>query len=103
MAVRPRISLGAAVAIPAAAYAVRSIVRSSVVPDLPQDAIVFGALLGLLTLSTLAGTTAQHRRNVLPEQMYEHDERSDTERKNDEVTADVQTSDTRGARSPHDG
>lgn len=59
---RVRIPLWAAVAIAAAAYLVRSVARGSFRPDLPQDAVVFGALLFVLALGALYG--AAQRRNT---------------------------------------
>lgn len=97
MTERPRIPLWAAVAIPAAAYAVRSATRGYLTPDLPDDAIVFGALLGILAISALLGSTAQRRRDELAEQMDERDDGDSGERQSDDIDADVETSGTRRA------
>lgn len=49
---RMRIPTWVAVAVPAAAYAIRSLIRGSLRPDLPSDAIVFGVLVLALVLGT---------------------------------------------------
>lgn len=103
MAERPRIPHWLAVVIAAAAYAVRSVIRGSAMPDLPEDTIVLGALLGLLALSALAGTAAHRRRDGLAQQMHDGDERGGGERQDDEVGADVQAAGTGRARPTHDG
>lgn len=94
---RPRIPLWAAVVIPAAAYAVRSIGRGSFRPDLPDDAVVLAALLGLLVLSSVAGTAAQHRRDDLADQVHDGHDRQSCERQPDEVDSEVELT---GSRSP---
>ena len=103
MTARPRIPLRAAAVIPVAAYAVRSAVRGSAAPDLPDDAIVFGALLCVLALGAFAGTSAQRRRDILADQMHDRDEHHDTERQSDEVGADVQRPDAGSPGSADDG
>lgn len=96
---RPRIPLWAAAAIPAVAYAVRSLIRGSMTPDLPGDAIVLGALLGVIVLSALAGTAAQERRDDLTGQVDDRDGAAGGKRHRDEIGADVQTRGTGSARS----
>jgi len=56
----PRVSipLWVAVAIPAATYAIRSIVRGSFAFSLPQDAVVAAILVALLSLAALRQSTA---------------------------------------------
>lgn len=73
---RLKMPLWAAVAIPAAAYVVRSAVRGTVAPDLPADAIVFGALVLLLVLAASAGTAAR-RSDGRPHEELDHEHRSE--------------------------
>ncbi|MRR13522.1 hypothetical protein EG835_13965, partial [bacterium] len=56
-----RLPLWAAAAIPAAAYLLRSALWGTLQPRLPEDAVVFGALLIGLTLAATLGTAAQRR------------------------------------------
>jgi len=57
-----RMPLWAAVAIPAVAYLVRSIVRGmDFTPDLPMDALVFGGLAVLVLVVWLARRAAPHQ------------------------------------------
>ncbi len=66
---RPRIPLWAAVAVPAAAYSIRSIVRGSIAPDLPEDAIVAGALFAVLLAAVCLRSRTQDGSGELPAQM----------------------------------
>jgi hypothetical protein len=77
--------LGAASAIPSAAYAVRAMIRGTAAPDLPADAIVFGALAAVLLLAAFAGSAAQERRDQLSGQMHEGDNAEGGQRHDDEV------------------
>lgn len=99
MNTRPRIPSWVAVAIPAAAYGARSVMRGSLAPDLPADAIVFGALLAVLAASAFVGTAAQRRRDELADEMKERDDCDSGKRQRDEIDTDVDTSDTRGPGS----
>lgn len=76
---RMRIPLWAAVAIPAAAYAARSLLRGRATPDL-ADVVVFGALLVILLLAARFGSAAHARRDDLPGEMKDEDGRERTER-----------------------
>ena len=80
---RPRMPLWAAVAIPAAAYALRSAIRGSLRPDLPEDVVVLVALLGLIALSVAAA--AQRRRDELPDEMQGRDHGQGRERQQHEI------------------
>ena len=70
---RLRIPLWAAILIPVAAYSVRSIVRGSLQPDLPMDAIVLGAWLLVLLVAALYGGAAQRRHDDLDAETGETD------------------------------
>lgn len=70
---RMRMPLWAAVGIPAAAYGVRGLIRGSLLPDLPGDFIVFGALVVVLLLASRYGSAAQERRDHLSDQVDESD------------------------------
>ena len=70
---RLRIPLWAAILIPVAAYSVRSIVRGSLQPDLPMDAIVLGAWLLVLLVAALYGSAAQRRHDDLDAETGETD------------------------------
>jgi len=72
--------LWAAVVIPAAAYAVRSLVRGSASPDLPADALAFGALAAVLGLAARYRASAHDSRDELPEQVDSGDDAEGTER-----------------------
>ncbi|MHB1323397.1 MAG: hypothetical protein ACYCXZ_03510 [Coriobacteriia bacterium] len=76
---RPRITipLWAAVAIPAAAYASRALLRGTLRPDLPQDAIVFGVLAVVLVLYATMGSAAKGRRGEAYRELdhRDHDKR----------------------------
>lgn len=74
---RMRIPLWAAVAIPAAAYAIRSLARGSIAPDLPADAVVLASLAVVLVLASRYASAAHHGGGDLPGQV---DEGDDTER-----------------------
>lgn len=87
---RPRIPLWAAVMIPAAAYTLRSLTRGSFRPDLPEDAVVLGALLGLLVLSAIAGTAAQRKRAELPDEMHDRDDSEGHRGQHDKIDTDVE-------------
>lgn len=67
---RLRIPLWAAVSIPAAAYAIRSMVRGSLTPDLPGDAIVATILVALLSLAALRRRTAHEGGDELRAEMH---------------------------------
>ena len=71
---RLRMPLWAAVVIPAAAYAVRSLVRGSATPDLPADALAFGALALVLGLAALYRASAHGSRDELTEQVDGRDD-----------------------------
>ena len=62
---RLRMPLWVAVGIPAATYTIRSIVRRSFRPDLPEDAFVLAVLLVVLLAAALYGSAAQRRRDEL--------------------------------------
>ncbi len=72
--------LWAAVVIPAAAYAVRSLVRGSATPDLPADALAFGALALVLGLAARYRASAHDGRDELAEQVHGCDDAEGTER-----------------------
>ena len=72
--------LWAAVAIPAAAYTFRSIVRGSATPDLPADAVAFGALAIVLILAARYGATAHRSDSELPGEMDDSDHDESAER-----------------------
>jgi hypothetical protein len=82
---RLRIPLWAAVAIPAAAYAVRSVFRGSASPDLPGDAVVFAALVIALGLAARYGSAAVRRRDDLNAQVDDHDDSEGRKGKHDQV------------------
>ena len=62
---RLRMPLWVAVGVPIATYTIRSGVRGSFSPDLPEDALVFAALLVGLLAAVFYGSAAQHRRDEL--------------------------------------
>ena len=72
-----RMPLWAAVAIPAAAYLVRSVARGlDFKPDLPSDAVVFG-LLAVLIFAVWAARhsrTANESHDPLPQEMKDEDD-----------------------------
>jgi len=66
--------LWAAAAFPVAAYALRSLLRGSLRPDLPGDAVVLGALVFALGLTALYRASSTRGGNDdLPEDMNDHD------------------------------
>jgi len=70
-----RMPLWAAVAIPAAAYVVRSVARGmDFTPDLPTDAIVFGGLAVLVLAVWLARRTAPHQGDDRSTQKVDRDD-----------------------------
>lgn len=71
---RPRIPLWAAVGIPAAAYAVRSAIRGSLAPDLPDDLVVGAALLALLLVAAIARAASHRRSDELTAQVHSEDD-----------------------------
>lgn len=71
---RLRIPLWAAVSIPAAAYAIRSMVRGSLTPDLPEDAVVAAILVALLALAALRRRTAHERGDELSAEVHGGDD-----------------------------
>lgn len=71
---RLRIPLWAAVGIPAAAYAIRSLARGSAMPDLPEDVVVFGVLVMVLLIASRYGTAAQQRREKLAGHVHHGDD-----------------------------
>lgn len=75
---RPRIPLWAAVGIPAAAYVVRSVIRGSFTPDMPDDLVVAGALLALLAIAAIVRGAAHRGSEQLPAQVdgtHDHERR----------------------------
>ena len=82
---RLRLPLWAAVAIPAAAYLIRAVAWGSLRPQLPEDAIVFGALAIALTLAATMGAAAQRRRGDSDNELEHHDDRERDPREHDEV------------------
>ena len=92
--------LWAAVAIPAAAYALRSAIRGSLRPDVPQDIVVLVALLGLLALSLAA--SAQRRSDELTAEMQDRDHGQGREGQDHEVGADLEPPGPGSARPADD-
>jgi len=82
---RLRLPLWAAVAIPAAAYLLRAVAWGTLAPQLPQDAIVFGALAIVLVLAATMGTTAYRRRSDSDNELKQHDDHEGDPREHDEV------------------
>ncbi len=84
---RPRIRLPlvAAAGIPAAAYALRSLIRGSLAPDMPGDAVVFGLVAVALLLGARYGSAAQRRRDELSAQMDDRHAGAGEDREHDEV------------------
>ena len=80
-----RIPLLAAAAIPAAAYAVRSLVRGTAAPDLPGDAVVLALVVLALVAGRLYGSAAHGRRDDLPEQVHDDRDSGSAQREHDEV------------------
>lgn len=82
--IRPRIRLPlwAAVALPAAAYVVRSIIRGwDFTPDLPGDAIAYGLLALVVAMIALARARGFDSRNEkLAAEMDDEDGASEEER-----------------------
>ena len=74
-----RIPLWAAVAIPAAAYAVRSLLRGYATPDL-ADVVLLTALLVVLLLAARFGSAAHARRDDLSDEMQDENDSEGTER-----------------------
>lgn len=81
---RVRIPLWAAAAIPVAAYLIRALVRGSLRPDLPQDAVAFGALLVVLVLAATAGGRDQRSDPPAQKLQQEHGDK-DRPREDDEI------------------
>lgn len=77
---RLRIPLWAAVAIPAAAYAIRGLLRGSMAPDLPGDAVMLASLAIVLVLASRHGSAAQRRDSELTEEVHRPDDAEGTER-----------------------
>lgn len=75
---RIRLPMWAAAAIPTVAYVVRSIMRGSLAPDIPDDPIVFGLLAFVVAATAMIrreARGAETDEGSLPEQMQrEHDE-----------------------------
>lgn len=80
-----RMPLWAAVAIPAAAYLLRSALRASLRPDLPEDAVVLVVLVVALAFATRYGSAAQHRKSDLEREVGGGDSRESQRGENDEV------------------
>lgn len=68
---RLRIPLWAAVAVPAAAYAIRSIIRGYWMPDLPGDAVVLGILAAVLLLGRSYRRSAHDDNENLEAEVHE--------------------------------
>lgn len=66
---RLRMPLWAAVAIPTAAYAVRSLLRGSIAPDMPGDAVVLVSLGIVLALAARYRSAAQRGDEDLSDEM----------------------------------
>jgi len=65
--------LWAAVAVPAAAYAIRSIIRGYWMPDLPGDAIAFGILAAVLLLGRSYQRSAHDGNEHLEAEIHQED------------------------------
>jgi hypothetical protein len=76
--------LWAAVVVPAAAYLIRAAAWHTLRPQLPEDAIVFGALLAVLLLAAWSGAT-QRRRDRSDEQFDGEHEQERSARQDHEV------------------
>ncbi len=76
---RLRMPLWAAVAIPAAAYAIRSLVRRDATLEL-ADVVVFGALLVVLALAARLGPAAKGGNDELTHEVAEGDDSEGAER-----------------------
>lgn len=71
---RLRMPLWAAAAVPVAAYALRSLLRGSLRPDMPGDAVVLGALAFALALAALyRAPSSQSPDDDLSEDVQGHD------------------------------
>ena len=77
---RLRIPLWAAVVIPAAAYVIRSLLRGSISPDLPGDAVVLASLVIVLVLAGRYGSAAHRRDDELADEVHRPDDAEGTER-----------------------
>lgn len=77
---RLRIPLWAAVAIPAAAYAIRGLLRGSMAPDLPGDAVMLASLAIVLVLASRHGSAAQRRDCELTDDVKDSDDSESTKR-----------------------
>lgn len=77
---RLRIPLWAAVALPAAAYAIRGLLRGTLRPDLPQDAVVVASLAIVLVLASRHRSAAEDRDHSLTRDMQENDHPEGAER-----------------------
>lgn len=87
MALRPhvRMPLWAAVAIPAAAYLLRSALRASLRPDLPEDGVVLVVLVVALAFATRYGSAAQRRKGELEREVGSDDSTKGQRGQDDEV------------------
>lgn len=89
---RIRMPLWAAVVLPAAAYAIRSAARGwDFVPDLPVDAIVFGALGLIIAATALArrAAGADEMGDELPRHVDDERDSGRGERQDDEVLGHI--------------
>ena len=69
-----RIPLWAAAALPVVAYALRSAVRGTLAPDLPDDLVVLVVLVFVLLLAARHRTATHGRRNELADEMRDGDD-----------------------------
>jgi hypothetical protein len=63
----------------------RSIVRGSIAPDLPGDAVVFVVVVLALIFGALYGSAAESRRGELADKVQEHDDPSPDRGEHNEV------------------
>jgi hypothetical protein len=80
-----RIPLVLAAAIPAAAYALRSVIRGVATPDLPGDAVVLVLVVVALLAGARYGSAAQRRREELPGEVQDSDRGAGKNREHHEV------------------
>ncbi len=90
--IRPniRLPLWAAVALPAAAYVVRSLIQGSFALELPLDLVAYGLLAFVIIAVGIGRARLAHE--IEDERAYEvdgDDERADDEREHDDVGDDV--------------